>query len=86
MSYSDTAVIEKSVVTDVVPSFETIVLEVQSSGDTMCTSSFVERGPLRLGTEGMQYGTRMIGNPPTHVAGFTRMPSGFGNHYYVAKG
>jgi acyl-[acyl carrier protein]--UDP-N-acetylglucosamine O-acyltransferase len=86
MSYSDTAVIEKSVMSDVVPSFETIVLEVQSADDTMCTSSFVERGPLRLGTESMIYGTRMIGNPPTHVAGFTRMPNGFGNHYYVAKG
>lgn len=86
MSYTDTAVIEKSVRADAVPSFETIVLEVQSSSDTMCTSSFVERGPLRLGTEDMIYGTRMIGNPATHVAGFTKMPSGFGNHYYIAKG
>lgn len=77
--------IEKTVVTDVAPSFETIILPVQNSDDNMCTSSYVERGFLPLGTENLPYGTRMIGNPATHVAGFTRMPSSGGDHWYIAK-
>lgn len=77
--------IEKTVVTDAAPSFETIVLPIQNSDDNMCTSSYVERGFLPLGTENLPYGTRMIGNPATHVAGFTRMPSSGGDHWYIAK-
>lgn len=80
----DTA-ITKSVMPDMVPSFETIILPVQGSDDNMCTSSYVERGFMKLGTEDLPYGTRMIGNPATHVAGFTRMPSCGGDHWYVSK-
>ncbi len=80
----DTA-ITKSVMPDMVPSFETIILPVQHTEDNMCTSSYVERGFMKLGTEDLPYGTRMIGNPATHVAGFTRMPSCGGDHWYVAK-
>jgi hypothetical protein len=85
MPYSVDTAIEKSVMPDVAPSFETIVLPVQHTNDNMCTSSYVERGFLKLGTEDLPYGTRMIGNPATHVAGFTRMPSCGGDHWYIAK-
>jgi hypothetical protein len=85
MPYSVDTAIEKSVMPDVTPSFETIVLPIQHTSDNMCTSSYVERGFLKLGTEDLPYGTRMIGNPATHVAGFTRMPTCAGDHWYIAK-
>lgn len=66
--------------------FEPTVLPIQGAKDSVNTSAYIERGPyLPRSIEGMK-GIRMIGNPPVHVAGFTRMPTCSGDHWYIARG
>lgn len=84
MPYSTDTAVQTSLVSEPAVDFQTIELPVQGGKDSVNPNMFVERGPyLPLPIEGMNMGARKIGNPATHVAGFTKMPSCGGDHWYI---
>lgn len=86
MPNSVDAAAKTAAITGPLVDFAPTVLAIQDKDDSVCTSAYVERGPyLPLRIEGMDMGVRMIGNAPTHVAGFTRVPTSSGDHWYISR-